>query len=191
MRTLSATLVGALVLVATLPASAQMPNAGFLAAGTRVEDGKPAPDQTNNTDVLFARLLAAGGMAEVAFGELAANKAAADGVKAFGEMMVTDHSRANEQLAALAEAASIPLPAGLDPDHARMQEVLEAAEREAFDLAYVDGQIVDHQKTVQLLQWEIGNGQHAELQRFAAAVLPTVIRHLEAAKALRAELVSG
>jgi putative membrane protein len=47
---------------------------------------------------------------------------------------------------------------------------------------------VDHQKTVQLLQWEISFGQNADLQKFAADTLPTVLRHLELAQQLGARL---
>jgi putative membrane protein len=41
---------------------------------------------------------------------------------------------------------------------------------------------------VQLLTWEIGSGQDAEIQRFAAAIMPTVVRHLEMARDLTVEL---
>ncbi|PAP99788.1 hypothetical protein CIT25_23255 [Mesorhizobium mediterraneum] len=34
----------------------------------------------------------------------------------------------------------------------------------AFDLAYISGQITDHQRTAQLLEWEIGSGQDTDLQ---------------------------
>jgi putative membrane protein len=80
------------------------------------------------------------------------------------------------------------LPDELDPDHQRQRAELEELEGAEFDLAYMRGQIVDHQKTVQLLIWEIGSGQDAEIQRFAAATLPTVLRHLEMARDLTAEL---
>ena len=48
----------------------------------------------------------------------------------------------------------------------------------ASGLTYMRAQIVDHQKTSQLLQWEIGSGEDAEMQRFAADTLPTVLEHL-------------
>ncbi|MBZ9962068.1 DUF4142 domain-containing protein [Mesorhizobium sp. BR1-1-14] len=39
-----------------------------------------------------------------------------------------------------------------------------------FDLAYISGQIVDHQKTVQLLEGEIGSGQDPDVQHFASDI---------------------
>jgi hypothetical protein len=62
-----------------------------------------------------------------------------------------------------------------------MRAELDSANGRAFDLAYMQGQVIDHQKTAILLQWEIGQGQKPELQRFAAETLPTVLAHLEIA----------
>ena len=42
-----------------------------------------------------------------------------------------------------------------------MREKLEKLSGPTFDVTYILAQIVDHQKTVQLLQWEIGQGQDA------------------------------
>src|SRR4051812_34553852 len=39
---------------------------------------------------------------------------------------------------------------------------LRSVEDAAFDLTYMQGQVIDHQKTVILLQWEIRQGQDAQ-----------------------------
>ncbi len=178
-----------------LPATAvmaQIGNPAGMAPDTRFEaPGVPAPNQTNYQDRLFAQLTATGGMAEVEFGNLALERAVNSGVKDFAQRMVGDHDKANDTLKGLAEESKIPLPDELDPDHKRQRADLEKLEGTEFDLAYMKGQIVDHQKTVQLLIWEIGSGQDAEIQRFAAATLPTVLRHLEMARNLTAELKGG
>ena len=178
--------------IAVLPAAAQIGNPGFMGADTRFDEpGVPAPHQTNNSDRLFARLIAAGGMAEVEFGRLSQDRAEADAVKDFGRLMVEDHTTAGDKLKSLAEEARIPLPDKPDPDHARMREKLEQLEGEAFDTAYIEGQIVDHVKTVQLLAWEIDSGQDAQLQRFAAETLPTVLHHLQLARQVHSELTGS
>jgi putative membrane protein len=184
----------AIVLLAGLPvaALAQIGNPGFMSPTTRFESpGVPAPGQNNVTDDLFAQLVGEGGLAEVALGELAAGKAAEAAVGDFARRMVDDHTAANERLAPIAEESGVPLPDALNPEHQAMREMLEGLEGAAFDLAYMRGQVVDHQKTVQLLVWEIGQGQNAEMQRFASATLPTVLEHLETARALVDELAHG
>jgi putative membrane protein len=127
-------------------------------------------------------------MAEIELGKLAERKAANSSVKTFARRMVEDHTKANEQLVILAKQAGIALPSELDPDHKAMKATLEQVSGAAFDLVFMQGQVIDHQKTVTLLIWEIGQGQETELQRFAAATLPIVLEHLEHAKALAAQL---
>jgi putative membrane protein len=175
-----------------LAVHAQIGNAGFMSPDTRFErPGVPAPNQPNTTDKLFAQLVAEGGMAEIDFGELAADRAKAPAVTDFARMMINDHSSANENLVGLAGNSNIPLPDQLNPEHAAMRERLENLENEAFDLEYMRGQVADHQKATQLLIWEISNGQEAELQHFAAEALPTVLEHLRLARAIVDELTQN
>jgi putative membrane protein len=172
-----------------LPGAAQMGNPGFMAPDTRTDEaGVPAPDQKNNADVLFVELVGEGGLAEVALGELARQKAAAHAVTHFAERMVSDHRAANDKLAAIAGKAGIAAPTELNAEHAAMRGELEGMNTAAFDLTYMRGQVVDHQKTAQLLEWEINSGQHAAMQRFAAEILPTVLDHLAMARGIVEEL---
>jgi putative membrane protein len=168
-----------------MPLAAQMGNPGFMAPDTRTDEaGVPVPDQRNNTDILFVELVGEGGLAEVALGELAVAKAAAPDVKQFAERMVADHGAANDKLAAIAEDAGIPVPTELNAEHAAVRSQLEGLGGATFDLTYMRSQIVDHQKTAQLLEWEITSGQHAALQRFAAEVLPAVLEHLAVSRGI-------
>jgi len=190
MRLLATT--AALMVLLASPAMAQIGNPAFMAAGTKESaPGVPAPRQTNNTDVLFSGLAAMGGIAEVEFGRLAGQNAASDGVKAFARRMVEDHTAANDKLKELAKAAGIELPAQMDEEHQKLRAELEQMSGDAFDVAYMRGQVTDHQKTTQLLEWEIGSGQYADLQRFAAGTLPKVLDHLRMAQDLVAELTGA
>jgi putative membrane protein len=171
------------------PTLAQIGNPAGVAPGTQQPaPGMPAPHETNNTDRLFARLAATGGKAEVEFAQLAQQKGLAGSVKEFARMMIDDHGKANGKLIELAKAADIPLPAGLDPDHQAARDKLEKLTGAVFDTAYILSQIEDHQKTVQLLQWEIGSGQNGPLQKFAAETLPVVLMHLKHAQLIASEL---
>jgi putative membrane protein len=123
-------------------------------------------------------------MAEVDAGKLAEQKGHADAAKAFARRMVEDHSKANDKLTALAKSTGVALPAKPDEEHRAMKERLESASGAAFDRAYASAQVADHQKTVQLFEYEIGSGQNADLKRFAADTLPTLMDHLEAARQL-------
>ncbi|UXN59043.1 DUF4142 domain-containing protein [Phyllobacterium zundukense] len=178
-----------LMTIITTPAVAQTGNPAGFAPDTRIQEpGVPAAHQTNNQDRLFAQLAAAGGLAEVDFGKLAATKAADASVREFAQAMVHDHSDANAKLKALADAAKIPLPDTLDADHKALRQKLDAAEGQAFDVAYIRSQIIVHQKTAQLLAWEIGSGEDAQLQQYSAATLPIVLSHLRLAQNIASAL---
>jgi len=60
----------------------------------------------------------------------------------------------------------------LDSDHEAERCRLEKLRDLSYDVAYTKAQIVDRQKMVQLLAWEISMSEDAVMQRFAAATLP-------------------
>ncbi|MEZ2223481.1 DUF4142 domain-containing protein [Rhizobium sp. RCC_161_2] len=151
----------------------------------------PAPDQTNNQDRLFAQLATAGGLAETEFGKMAAGKAKTDVVRQFASMTIRDHDDANAKLKTLVDDARIPVPTALDPDHQAVRDQLAKLSGAAFDEAYIKAQIVEHQKTAQLLAWEISMGEDVKLQQFAAAMLPIVVDHLQWAQHINASLTGS
>jgi putative membrane protein len=169
-----------------------MPNAGFIEPNTPgMETGQLAPNHPSSSDKLFIRQAAIGGRAEVELGKLAQQKGNAQAVRNFGERMVNDHSKANDQLMHLAKDANASIPKAPDPEHKRIHDELNKASGKDFDLAYLASQIQDHQKTVNLLLWEISFGQSAALTKYAADTLPTVMEHLEIAKQQYAALTSA
>jgi putative membrane protein len=154
-------------------------------------DGKPAPDVPNVSDVVFLKQFAIGSRAEVELGKLAGQRGSAPGVDEFARHMIKDHGEANTKLASLARASKVSLPEELDAEHVAARGELLALNGPAFDLKYIEGQIKDHQKAVQLLTYEITAGQHAGIRGFAADTLPRVMQHLEAAKSVHAQLTKA
>jgi Domain of unknown function (DUF4142) len=69
-----------------------------------------ATPQAAESDAVFAAKAASGGMAEVKLGQLAAEKGTSPAVKQFGQKMVDDHSKANDQLKSIAPQANVTLP---------------------------------------------------------------------------------
>lgn len=166
-------------------------NPATMAPGTpQSVPGMPAPNQPNQNDRLFVYEATIGGAAEVEFGQLAEQKGRSQAVKDFGRQMVADHGKANQQLMQQAEAANIPQPGQLDEEHKAMRAQLEKLGGAEFDLAYIRGQVGDHQKTAQLFEWEIGFGQDPQLKNLASLILPIVLRHLEMARAVEYQLTA-
>ena len=167
-------------------------NPGGLSPDTPgLETAKPAADHSNTQDKLFVRQAALGNQAEVELGQLASKKAASDPVRKFAQHMVDDHGKSGDQLRKLGRGANANLPKDLDPEHQAVRAKLEKASGKEFDVQYIGSMIQDHQRTANLLQWEISSGQSEPLKKYAADTLPDVMEHLEMAKQQYAMLTSG
>src|ERR1044071_1280648 len=130
-------------------------------------------------DHRFAMEAAMGGMAEVELGKVAASKGASDEVRQFGQRMVDDHSKANEQLMQIASAKGMTPPAALDAKHQAEVQKLSALSGDKFDKEYVKMMLKDHKKDVPAFEKEASGGADAELKAFAASTLPTLREHLQ------------
>lgn len=131
-------------------------------------------------DAKFATDAANGGLAEVALGKLAQTKATNAQVKNFADMMVTDHSKANDELMAIAKTKNITLPAAPDADHQKKLDDLSKLSRKDFDKAYVDAMVDGHKKTLDLMQKAAKDCADPDLKAFAAKTAPVVQTHLDA-----------
>jgi putative membrane protein len=132
-----------------------------------------------NDDAKFATAAANGGMAEVAMGKLALERATNIDVKAFANMMVIDHGKANEELMDIAKTKNITLPAAVDADHKKKLDELSKLRNADFDKTYVNDMIEGHKKVLDLMQAEAKDGKDAELKAFATKMVPAVKMHLE------------
>jgi len=174
-----------LALLAGAAAAQTQGNPGFTTPSSAAPASSPA---ANPQDRLFVQLAGQGGLAEVELARLADGKAQSAEVKAFARRMADEHAAANRELAASARQAGLAPPSRPSADHEAMRAQLAGLSGRSFDDAYLRGQLVEHQKTTQLLEWELGSGQQAPLQRFAAATLPAVLDHLQHVQRLLSEL---
>lgn len=130
-------------------------------------------------DEKFAMEAAMGGLAEVEFGRVAAQKGATDEVRQFGQRMVDDHSKANQDLMQVASNKGWTLPAALDAKHQAELQKLSALSGDKLDKTYVDMMIKDHKQDTAAFQKESTGGADADVKAFAARTLPVVQEHLQ------------
>jgi putative membrane protein len=138
----------------------------------------------DDPDAAFYKKAAEGGMFEVETGNQAASKADDPRVKDFANMLVTDHTAANDQLKSLASSKGISLPSS--PSMGQMTEKgkLDVLTGGTYDKSFIKTQVKAHQQTIALFQKEIASGQDADAKAFAKSTLPTLKKHLKAAEAL-------
>jgi putative membrane protein len=135
----------------------------------------------------FMKDAAGVGMMEVILGELASKKASNPKVKAFGEQMMKDHTKANKELAMIAEKASVLLPTDLHPDHKKHYDHLSTLTGAEFDKQYIQMMVDDHQKTVELFRYGQDLNKQ-DLVAFAKETMPVIEQHYAQAKSIQASL---
>jgi len=139
----------------------------------------------------FVDSAAAGGIAEIETSRLALEKSKSADVKAFANMMITDHSKANDKLAALAKKHDIEVPDTTTLVKQAKEQILDMRD-ESFDAAYANNQVKAHEDTIELFKKEANTvtddkekGATA-LKGFAQQMLPALEKHLAMAKKLQA-----
>jgi putative membrane protein len=152
-------------------------------AGTTADNADASMDEDSFEDAAdFAMKAADAGMFEVEAGKLAAQKASAANVKSFAERMVKDHTKANNELKALAAKKKITLPAMVSKKHQDKLDKLAKLSGTDFDEEYMEIMDKDHEKDVKLFEKASeSNDIDAEVKAFAAKTLPTLRMHAEMA----------
>jgi len=146
-------------------------------SGSRQVFAQPDKEGMNDADKKFVTDAAQGGMAEVKLGQLAADKASDPDVKSFGQKMVEDHGKANDQLKMLATQKNLAMPSDLGK-HQKTYDKLSKLQGADFDKAYVKEMVDDHKKDVKEFQKEAERGQDHDVKKWAAETLPTLQMHL-------------
>jgi putative membrane protein len=151
-------------------------------AATQQKPAAPATQQLEQEDMEFATEAAQGGLKEVKFGELAQQQATRDEVKQFGQRMVEDHDKANDQLKQIAQKKGIELPQQLSDEDQQKYAELQKKSGDEFDQAYTDEMVSDHEKDVDEFQQYVDEGKDPDLTRFAEQNLPMLKQHLQLAQ---------
>ncbi len=141
-----------------------------------------------SADATFAMKAAQGGVAEVQMGQLAAQKANSPDVKAFGQQMADDHSKANDKLKSVAEAENMTLPTSLNGKDQAEYTKLQGLSGTDFDREYVRDMVRDHEMDVKEFQKEAKTGQDPQIKNFAQETLPVLQEHLSKIKSIQSNM---
>ena len=155
------------------------------ATDTTVAAAKAQVNPTLSTsDASFMTTGARGGMAEVQLGQLAQRNSRSAAVRRFGQQMVDDHGRANQQMMTLAQQKQITPPSGIGAEQQQIYDNLARLRGSAFDRAYAQAMVQDHQEDLRAYQDEALNGTDPDVKAFAARHVPILQEHLRMAQRL-------
>jgi putative membrane protein len=158
---------------------------------TGAKGEQTAMGNMSSQDRDFVMDAAMGGMMEVELGRMAAQQGTSDAVKQFGQRMVDDHSKANEELMSLASSKGITLATTMDEKQHKDMMKLQAMTGADFDRAYSKMMLSDHKKDVSEFEKQSMKGTDPDLKAFASKTLPTLREHLQMANALPANQSGG
>jgi putative membrane protein len=179
-------------LLVAAPALAQSLSPGNMTPGQPARPRSTMGSGTSSersTDTRFIDHAVRGNQAEIEIGKLAEQKAQSPEAKSLAQRLVTDHGKANKQLTQIAKEKGVELPTGPDREQQELRARLEKLNGAAFDRAFVEAQVKDHQKDVQFYQTESTRLQDPQLRSFAQQTLPVLQEHLQMAE--RAESQVG
>jgi putative membrane protein len=176
-------------------------------SGTAYAQAQKAPTDAK----AFMNEMAIAGMAEIQLGKMASERAASGDVKAFGQMMVKDHTKAATELEQVASKMNVQLPKQLDQKHRELADRLSKLQGATFDREYMSAMATGHQEVVAKVRPWAGNrltsntppsaiGANAPVgtsgnapgepavREWAAKTLPVVQHHLEEAQSLQGKV---
>ena len=133
----------------------------------------------------FAVTAADAGMMEVQLATLALTKASSVKVKEFAQTMVDDHSKANQELKALAQKKNITLPTTLSDKHQKKFDEMSEKTGADFDKEYCDLMVKDHKDVVDMFKKAQDNAKDPDLKVWASEKLPTLEHHLTMAERMK------
>lgn len=143
------------------------------------------------SDAQIAAIVVTANQVDIDAGKLAASRSTNDKVKAFAQLMVTDHTSVNKVATELvtrlkvtpqASPTSEALKSGGDKNLAHLK-TLSGAE---FDRAYINHEFTYHQQVIDALDKTLIPGAtNAELKALLIKVRPAFIAHRDHAKGLQ------
>ena len=113
-----------------------------------------------------------GNFAEVELGKLASQKSHNADVKAFGEQMVTDHSKANDNLKPIADSNGVQWPTKLTGEPKALYDKLSGLSGAAFDKTYIHAMVEGHQQTAKDYETESGKVKDPQLKSISTRHYP-------------------
>ena len=145
-------------------------------------------------DAQIAAIVVTANQVDIDAGKLAQSKATNPEVKAYGAMMVTDHTGVNKQATDLAAKLGVkpednPTAQSLKSGGADNIKNLKTLSGAAFDKAYIDHEIAYHQTVLDALDKTlIPSAQNADLKALLVKVRPAFVAHLDRAKSIQGSL---
>ncbi|HTL76687.1 MAG TPA: DUF4142 domain-containing protein [Casimicrobiaceae bacterium] len=145
-------------------------------------------------DAQIAAIVVTANQVDIDAGKLAESKGKHKDVRAFGKMMVTDHTGVNKSAKELVAKLHVkpednPTAESLKKGGQENVAHLKTLKGDAFDKAYIEHEVAYHQQVIDAMDKTlIPSAQNAELKALLVKVRPAFVAHLDHAKHVQSEL---
>ena len=163
--------------------------AAALFAATSIAYAQGGPN-----DAQIAAIVVTANQVDIDAGKLAESKGKHKDVRAFGKMMVTDHTGVNKAAKDLVTKLKVkpednPTAESLKKGGQENVGHLKTLKGDAFDKAYIEHEVAYHQQVIDAMDKTlIPSAQNAELKALLVKVRPAFVAHLDHAKQVQSEL---
>jgi len=138
----------------------------------------PPDGGTQLQDKVFLQKASEGGMAEIQLGQLAAQKGNSSEVKQFGQKMVEDHTRLNEQMKPIADTLGVNAPKHLNKADQAEYDKLSGLSGDAFDQEYITDMVKDHRQDLHEFRREELATSNPDLKAMVSQAEQVISQHL-------------
>jgi len=128
-------------------------------------------------DATFLLTAASSNLLEIQAGQAAAQKATSADVKKFAQMMIDHHTKATQQMQAVATPLGVQPSQTLMPIHQAMLDKVNSKSGKDFDEAYMDAMETAHTMDIAMFQVKSKGAETPVVQAFATKTLPMLESH--------------
>jgi putative membrane protein len=131
----------------------------------------------------FIQAAIQGDNAEIQLGQLAEQKGESKAVRDYGQMLVSDHTKARDEAMDVARSLSVAPPNGAMAKAQREYRRLDRLVGRDFDREFAQYMINDHREDIADFEAQ-ASARDPNVSRMAKNQLPTLHKHLQAAESL-------
>ena len=139
-------------------------------------------------DKQFMMDAGAGGNTEIAASKVALDRSSNDRIKSYANMMISDHTKAGDELKSIASQKNVTLPDSVMPNQHAALDMLRKAPAKSFDKAYMAMMDKDHKETIAKFKMASEKCDNSAVRSFASKTLPTIEMHEDSVKAIQRSL---
>jgi putative membrane protein len=134
-----------------------------------------------NADMTFIRHAGSSNLMEIRLGQVAQSRASNSAVKQFGQRMIDDHTRLQNQLTAVVSSTGVSFVPAMDASHQQLASRIERLSGAEFDRTYMQAMIQGHQDDINQFQTQSQSARSTQVRNLASGSLPLLQQHLSLA----------